>query len=305
MLVGFAAAASIPTEEIAHDTTLVAKAPATVTKLTAAELSSLAPYTQFARAAYCASSKITNWGCGAACNAIPGFQPTLTGGDGNGVQLFFVGYWPQQNSVVVAHQGTDPTQFLSVLTDIDAIQDPLDSKLFPGVPSGVAVHGGFADAQADTAAAILAETKRLISAKGATTVTLIGHSLGGAIAELDALFMKLNLPSSIHIKAVTFGTPRVGNPAFAQFFDSQVPDFERINNESDPIPIVPGRGLGFSHPHGEIHIVSPDNAVACSGDDNADDAQCTIKTVPTIFNGNILDHLGPYQGIYIGTIFCT
>lgn len=133
----------------------------------------------------------------------------------------------------------------------------------------------------------------------------VGHSLGGALAELDALFMTMNLPSSIHVKGVTYGTPRVGNPAYATFFDSEVPDFERINNESDPIPIVPGRDLGFSHVHGEIHIVSPGDAVACPGDDDATDAQCTISTVPNIFVSDILDHLGPYQGIYIGTIYCT
>lgn len=62
-----------------------------------------------------------------ACDALPGFQPTLNGGDGNGVQfceyyfshgavygsdyaLVFVGYWPGSKSVVVAHEGTDPTQ---------------------------------------------------------------------------------------------------------------------------------------------------------------------------------------------------
>lgn len=50
----------------------------------------------------------------------------------------------------------------------------------------------------------------------------VGHSLGGALSELDALYMALNLPLSIHIKSVTYGTPRVGNPAFAQLFDSKV-----------------------------------------------------------------------------------
>jgi hypothetical protein len=53
-------------------------------------------------------------------------MPTLTGGDGNGTQfckhrfnftgpapfywtiLVYVGYWPTQSAVVVAHQGTDP-----------------------------------------------------------------------------------------------------------------------------------------------------------------------------------------------------
>ena len=79
-----------------------------VTTLSAAQLAAYTPYTQLARAAYCPSSKIKNWGCGGvyfslirfsinwsdiscssleACKAIPGFQPTVTGGDGNDVQL--------------------------------------------------------------------------------------------------------------------------------------------------------------------------------------------------------------------------
>lgn len=63
-----------------------------------------------------------------ACEALPGFESTLTGGDGNDIQLCtgnifqssfrcliyfnldFVGYWPQHNTVVVSHEGTDPTQ---------------------------------------------------------------------------------------------------------------------------------------------------------------------------------------------------
>ncbi len=45
--------------------------------------------------------------------------------------------------------------------------------------------------------------------------------------------------------------------------------------------------------------------MACPGDDDATDAQCTIATVPNIFVGNILDHLGPYEGIFVGTLACT
>ncbi|OBZ71698.1 Lipase [Grifola frondosa] len=276
-----------------------------VTTLSLSQFAAFTPFTQFARAAYCASSKITNWQCGQACDALPGFQPTLTGGDGNAVQLFFVGYWPADNAVVVAHQGTDPTALLSDLTDIEIPLKNLDATLFPGVSSSVEVHEGFANEHAQTASTILTETKRLIQVNGATTVMLVGHSLGGALAELDALFMTLNLPSSIHVKAVTYGTPRVGNPAFASLFDSEVPDFVRINNESDLIPIVPGRFLGFQHPHGETHIVSEGDVVSCPGDDDATDSQCTIQTVPNVFDGDILDHLGPYGGIFIGTIFCT
>ena len=52
--------------------------------------------------------------------------------------------------------------------------------------------------------------------------TQIGHSLGGALAELDCVLMALNLPSNIQIQGVTYGTPRVGNSAWATLFDSTV-----------------------------------------------------------------------------------
>ncbi|EGN98358.1 hypothetical protein SERLA73DRAFT_161166 [Serpula lacrymans var. lacrymans S7.3] len=277
----------------------------TVTNMTATQLSDLAPYTEFARAAYCSPSIVQGWACGEACQAVPGFQVSLTGGDGNDIQYYYVGYWPDQNAVVVAHQGTDPTQFVSDLTDATIPMENLNSTLFPGVDSSVMVHSGFANEHAQTAPAILAEVKSLISANNAETVILIGHSLGGALSELECMFMALNLPSSIAIQGVTYGTPRVGNPAWASLFDSKIGNFSRINNEKDIVPIVPGRFLGFSHVQGEVHIVAPDYAVECPGDDDATDSQCTIMTVPNIADGDILNHLGPYQGIYIGSIYCT
>ncbi|TFK48689.1 alpha/beta-hydrolase [Heliocybe sulcata] len=282
-----------------------ARSAADVTTLTAAQLSSLAPYTQFARAAYCDPSIVTGWQCGEACDAVTDFTATLTGGDGDETQFYYVGYWSTQKTVVVAHQGTDPTQLVSVLTDVDIPTIVPDPTLFPGLPSDIEVHEGFANEQAKTAALILAEVKRLLAQYSASSVTLVGHSLGGALAELDSLYMHLNLPASVAIQAVTYGTPRVGNDAWAAYFDSQITNFKRVNNEKDIVPIVPGRFLGFSHVAGEVHIVSPGDAVSCPGDDDATDDQCTIQTVPNIFDGDILDHLGPYEGIYIGTIYCT
>lgn len=55
--------------------------------------------------------------------------------------------------------------------------------------------------------------------------------MGGALAELDALSLTLRLPSDVHIRSVVFGVPRVGNSAYAKFFDLKVPDFKRINNK--------------------------------------------------------------------------
>jgi hypothetical protein len=59
-----------------------------VTTLDAATIAGFAPYTQIARAAYCAPSKITNWNCGEACAAVPGIKILANGGDGNSVQYF-------------------------------------------------------------------------------------------------------------------------------------------------------------------------------------------------------------------------
>ena len=76
-----------------------------VTRLTDAQFAAYTPYTEFARAAYCNPSTVAGWKCGglsfllclcafaslsiwdkAACDAVPGFLPTLTGGDGDGTQ---------------------------------------------------------------------------------------------------------------------------------------------------------------------------------------------------------------------------
>lgn len=42
------------------------------------------------------------------------------------------------------------------------------------------------------------------------------------MAALDAVFLALNLPAGSEVRGVTYGTPRVGNAAFAELLDSNV-----------------------------------------------------------------------------------
>ncbi len=69
-----------------------------------------------------------------------------------------------------------------------------------------------------------------------------GHSLGGALAQLAALDIVTNLQDALHGSDVclyTFGSPNVGNAAFANLVNSKVPNFWRVENDGDPVCIIP------------------------------------------------------------------
>lgn len=269
-----------------------------VTDLTTSQIDSFTTYAFFASAAYCQPSTTIDWSCGANCDGNPGFQPVASGGDGDDVQFWYVGFDPSLNSVIVAHQGTDPEEFEADLTDVDFFLESLPQSAFPGT-SGLEAHNGFLSEQQETAADIASAIQTTLSKFDTKQITIVGHSLGAAIGLIDAIFLPLNLPKGLSFKFVGFGLPRVGNPAFAEYLDANFPDLTHINNKEDVVPILPGIFLGFQHPHGEIHI--DDNGVwnACAGDDNDSDL-CSTGDVPTIFEGDISDHDGPYDGVTMG-----
>ncbi|KAF5379500.1 hypothetical protein D9615_006487 [Tricholomella constricta] len=268
-----------------------------ITALTASQVAAFKPFSFFASAAYCSPSSTLSWSCGANCNANSGFIPVASGGDGASVQFWYVGFAPAQNTVIVAHQGTDTSKIEALATDANAYMTSLDPTLFPGVSSSVEAHEGFAGEQAKTATQILAAVRSAIAAHGATHVTIVGHSLGAAIALLDGVYLPLHV-GGVTFKTIGYGMPRVGNQAFADYVDSHVA-LTHINNREDPVPIVPGRFLGYHHPSGEVHILDSGTWVSCPGQDNTSD-QCTVGDVGNIFEGNTDDHSGPYDGVRMG-----
>ncbi|GJE91306.1 lipase family protein [Phanerochaete sordida] len=261
-------------------------------------IESFKPYTFYASTAYCQPSATLTWTCGANCQANPSFEPIASGGDGDATQFWYVGYDPSLKTVTIAHQGTDTSEFLADLTDVDISMTTLDSSLFPGVSSSVEAHEGFANEQAKTATQILSAVQTGISKFGATKVTTVGHSLGAALSLLDAVYLPLHI-KGVSFQTVLYGLPRVGNQAFADYVDAHVSAFTRINNKEDPIPIVPGRFLGFHHPSGEVHITDANVWEACPGQDNTS-TLCIVGDVPNIFDGDESDHDGPYDGVEMG-----
>ncbi|KAL0953902.1 hypothetical protein HGRIS_005069 [Hohenbuehelia grisea] len=270
-----------------------------ITALSAAQVSTFTPYTYYASTAYCEPAETLTWSCGANCQSNAGFQPVASGGDGEVIQFWYVGFDPTLKTIIVAHQGTDTSKFIPLLTISDIFYDNLDHALFPGISSAVKVHKGFGAAQARAAPEILTAVRKAMDKFSSKSVTLVGHSLGGAIALIDAVFLKLHLPKDIELKTFTYGMPRVGNQYFADYVDKNIPNVVRITNKMDPVPIMPGRFLGFRHAGGEIHITD-DNGTwnKCPGQDNTA-AGCTVEDVRNILIANKDDHAGPYNGVRI------
>ena len=123
-----------------------------------------------------------------------------------------------------------------------------------------------------TAAKILTAVKKTLSAHGAPTITVVGHSLGAALALLDAVYFHVQLGSSVNVQVVSYGMPRVGNQDFANWVDRNLAVdgnldglVTRITNKKDLIPILPGKFLGFHHVSGEVHITEWGPWESCPG----------------------------------------
>ncbi|MCV7381369.1 hypothetical protein BST11_11695 [Mycobacterium alsense] len=70
------------------------------------------------------------------------------------------------------------------------------------------------------------------------SVTLCGHSLGGALATLLALDVAVNTPFT-RPAVYSYASPRTGDSLFASTFDQVVTDSYRIANRLDIVPALP------------------------------------------------------------------
>lgn len=101
-------------------------------------------------------------------------------------------------------------------------------------------------------------------------VSLVGHSLGGAVAALAGLEMQLK---GWNLTVTTFGEPMIGNSEFAKYLDEQFSlnspyqstngifsahQFRRVTHVDDPIPLLPLAEWGYAPHGGEIYISKPE-----------------------------------------------
>lgn len=164
--------------------------------------------------------------------------------------------------IIVAFKGTTSGQ--NVRTDFDSRLLPLEKFLsaetedlenrwdlsrrwsnFRRFGNYPMVHAGFARAYEDVRLEINEEVDRLYTLRP-RPIFFTGHSLGGALASLCALDVRSRLQSVDGLYLFTFGSPKIGNHAFAKVFNEKVPCCWRVVLAKDPITRLPP-GFSFAH----------------------------------------------------------
>lgn len=126
---------------------------------------------------------------------------------------------------VIAFRGTDdPADWIA----------NFDFRQLANAGNSRKVHSGFQGAYG----AFASQVHEQLNDHKPKYVWITGHSLGGAMAACCAYDL---LQEDVPLTAVvTFGQPRIGNEALAQFLDDKLGDkYLRFMNEGDPVVILP------------------------------------------------------------------
>lgn len=136
---------------------------------------------------------------------------------------------------VVGFRGSEETGIEDWITDVKFI--PQEYPFEKGSGGAMRVHGGFMEAYQSVREALLGKAKEA----GGSKIISTGHSLGGALAVLFAADVKGVLPKK-EVICYTFGCPKVGNQAYADFYNARVPQTYRVVNGADLVPKIPPAG---------------------------------------------------------------
>jgi len=123
------------------------------------------------------------------------------------------------------------------------------------------VHSGFMNSYSQTRENVMAELADLLASNKFARVLFVGHSQGGAVAELAAIDFALTFTDwKTRMALITFGQPRVGDADFNSLCNSLIVDYVRfitlfkpkllgliVDPKEDIVTTVPPKTLGFAH----------------------------------------------------------
>ncbi len=141
-------------------------------------------------------------------------------------------------------------ELVAVLRGTDTVLEWIDDAQFYFVFNPIPHTYGFTEegfsgiykslrvARSTSSQTVVSSIKGYVSAGTAKSVTITGHSLGGALATLLALDVARNTSQESPV-VFTFASPRVGEEFFANDFNDTVPASYRIYNNTDVVPDLP------------------------------------------------------------------
>ncbi len=168
-------------------------------------------------------------------------------------------------TIIVAMRGT--ASFENAMTDLKMsmvlLPKPQHEHVFPEPR----VHKGFFIAFTYVWPRVLGAVRaaeKAARAAGHSNVDIMctGHSLGGALCTLVALYLRWSLPADIPIQMISFGAPRVGSYSFQRLYDRCVPASWRVVCDRDIVASLPKFGFMYKHVGTEVMIDRRGNVIA-------------------------------------------
>ncbi|KAJ3218551.1 hypothetical protein HDU67_005110 [Dinochytrium kinnereticum] len=256
----------------------------------------LSQYAAFSAASYCDLQVLKNWGCKTCQNKAAGTTNVTTFDDGFTGMQGYVGFNARLNTVVVAYRGSSNIQ--NWIQNLAFIR--VDANI-ANAPSAVSVHFGFQNIWNAVSSDVTPAVSALLKANPSATVSVVGHSLGGAVATMSALgLVQGGIVPASKVRIYSQGAPRIGNEAFYSwvrgFGFAQV---LRGVNYNDLVPHLPPTPLGFRHHLTQQWIDSTGRIDNCDDVDpkNAgEDTNCANSTFPWYSTAPHVSYFGSNMG---------
>lgn len=243
--------------------------------------------------------------CLSRCKEFQGFELVTTWNTGpllsDSCGYIAISHEPFEKRVIVAFRGT--YSIANTIADLSTrhaeyvpfpasnhsnslCADDSDKALSPlgnlatdeGECENCTIHTGFWTSWQNTRCIILRPVEKALARYPDYQLTLVGHSLGGAVAAIAALEFQAR---GYHPHVTTFGEPRLGNLELNQYIDRKFKlnatsaddaTFRRVTHVGDPVPLLPLEEWGYKMHAGEIFVSKPslppnrEDVHACLGD---------------------------------------
>ncbi|KAI1335261.1 alpha/beta-hydrolase [Xylariaceae sp. FL0016] len=231
------------------------------------QLSRFVFYAQYAGASYCNTFKYHNASVACGNHVCPNAtaDKAYIYSTFHGVETDirgFVGIDNVASNIIVSVRGSSSVR--NWLTDFRF------GKVSCDFFDGCEAHDGFVHALDEIKASVVLSVTAAAKHHPSHTLVVTGHSLGGAVATLLAAHLRRQ---GLAADLYTYGAPRVGTPALAEFLTAQAHDNGdggpgagtgpvaagrnfRVTHYYDPVPRMPPLSFGYAHASPEYWLAA-------------------------------------------------